>query len=113
MDENDFKVSRTKISKWLKTGKIQPISLENKTAKEELTELETALINLFKEVLDNDDVQIEPDSNFFNDLNGSSLDYLLLVNKIRDDYNLGQDDFKQETFTTVKQFAEFIIKKNG
>ena len=113
VDENDFKVSRTKISKWLKTGKIQAISLENKTAKEELTELESALINLFKEVLDNNDVQIEPDSNFFNDLNGSSLDYLLLVNKIRDDYNLGQDDFKQETFTTVKQFAEFIIKKNG
>lgn len=110
MEKNDFKVSRTKVAKKLDLGLIERLEIIEKTQDEQASELENELKEIFKEVL-SEVACILVNDDFFIDLNGTSLEYFELVSIIRDRFSLRQDVFEGKGLTTVKQFAQVIIKE--
>ncbi len=108
VDKNEFKVSRTKIAKKLALNQLEEIDVKKASEENKNSELEAELINIFKEVL-GEDVVVGVEDDFFIQLNGSSLDYFELVSTIKDRFNLRQNAFEGMGFTTVKQFATFIM----
>ena len=65
-------------------------------------------MSLLAEVL-GDDVEVQPNSDFFVDLNGSSLDYFTFTYKVKDQFELDDDFFQGKGLTTVREFANAIM----
>ena len=103
---DEFKVSRSRIQKRLLSGQIAPCKMQ--TQAEQASQLEQELMSLLAEVL-GDDVEVQPSSDFFVDLNGSSLDYFTFTYKVKDQFELADDFFQGKSLTTVREFANAIM----
>ena len=99
---DDFKISRKRLAERLAHGELRPAGRE--AALESRSELTDALIRLFARALDREPEGIFPQSNFFFDLNGSSLDYFSLLSSLQDAYGFTLPD-GQEAPATVEDFC--------
>ena len=111
LDANDFKLSRKKVLRRLKENQIVACDMQEKTERAEESELEQELISILTETLDSN-VEIYPDSNFFIDLDASSLDYFSFIIAVKDKFNLSSEEIEGKNLVTIKDFANEIIKKH-
>lgn len=109
---DDFKINRKKISKRYQNGEFNLITLDNCTQKEEdfLGETEKQVIGFISEILNMPIEDINLSSNFFTDLGGTSLDYFMLVDKIKNVYDVDVTNSGGKSLLTVKEICGFIIK---
>lgn len=111
---NAIKVSRKILKDDIAKGviKLHPFSELNKY--ELLTEVEITndiyqkVQKVFALVLSLNKGEVGLDKHFIFDLGGSSLDYFTLLIKMKNEFNI-EFNFKDQSFSTVKEFGDYII----
>lgn len=114
MEAGDFKISRKKIKSKYLSGKFTVI--EREKAEEHInsavSELERELIELIAKALEKDPDKIGASDHFFHDLEGTSLDYFLLLDLVRSKYAIEINDSVSESLCSAKDFCDFIKSKS-
>ncbi len=110
MGANDFKVSRHKVRKNYLKGKIRLIDRERigEYMDDILSELEREVAECFAAALDKEIEDVRPSDHFFQDLNGTSLDYFVLLENIKAKYAVEITESAKEHLFTVRDFCEYI-----
>lgn len=108
----EFKVSRVKLSKRFINGEISVCDCKEKTESAELSDLEMQICNLVREIIEDPLCEITPESNFFTDLGGCSLDYFDFINALSEKFNTELSDSQKKELCTVKDFANAVMEAN-
>ena len=113
-----IKVSRRYLERLIKDNKVQLEDFSNFTNlvennKEELNnDITNRIKKVFSEILYKDVSEIGDDSDFFLDLGGTSLDYMSLLLKLEQEFET-TITFKEKSFSTVKEFYNYILSKEN
>ncbi len=112
MEGSEFKVSRGKVAKKYDAGQfyvLTPQSLESHRQQVH-SAMERQILQLFAEVLGKNPEEIGTDDDFFGDLNGTSLDFFMLKDRIKQHFYM--DIAAQEQApTTVSACCRYITEK--
>lgn len=111
MDETDIKVSRSKLRSKIQNGEVRltedmPAS-EQTPGNGEESDIAAILRGLFSEILDVPPESIDPNAHFMNDLGASSLEYIMLVSRIQERFDVnvafeeGQFDYSLNAFAKL------------
>lgn len=111
MDENDFKISRRKLCRRYEGGELLILTPDSLSEYKRLasSELEYKIVLCFAQVLDKSPADISVNADFYNDLGGSSLDYFMLKEKLKENLDLQINENDNEP-TTVNQCKDLILK---
>ena len=113
-----IKVSRRYLEKLINENKIQLEDFANFTnlvesKKEELNnDITNRIKKVFSEILSKDIKEIGEESDFFLELGGTSLDYMSLLLRLEQEFETSIT-FKEKSFSTVKEFYNYIISKEN
>ena len=113
-NENAIKVSRKLLERMLDNNEVKLedfksfTSLSNEHHDNLNNEITNRLKKLFAEVLGKDIKEISDDSDFFLDLGGTSLDYMALLLKIEQEFEI-VISFGKKSFSTVKEFYNYLV----
>ena len=113
-NENAIKVSRKLLERMLDNNEVKLedfksfTSLSNEHHDDLNNEITNRLKKLFAEVLGKDIKEISDDSDFFLDLGGTSLDYMALLLKIEQEFEIAIS-FKEKSFSTIKEFYNYLV----
>ena len=113
-----IKVSRKYLERLIKENSVQLEDFANfsnlvENHKEELNnDITNRIKKVFSEVLSKDVKEIGEDSDFFLELGGTSLDYMSLLLKLEQEFETSIA-FKEKSFSTVKEFYNYIISKEN
>ena len=106
---SDFKLNRKKIARAFAAGEYSIYDAENKDiADKAISMVEVKMRECFAEVLGKAPDEIGLNDDFFVDLGGTSLDYFMLIDAIKTNFNVDfpiKDDF---TLSTLHDLCEFI-----
>ncbi len=110
MEDGDFKISRKKIRDKYLSGGFCVIDRERVSEHVEaaIDGLEREVAECFAEALDRDADSISPTANFFTELDGSSLDYYVLLNIVKNKYSVEISESEREELATVRDFCDHI-----
>lgn len=109
MDEKDIKVNRKRLSDFYENGRLDIIDPKKTSSANEIDSLIQIYVrDLFAATLEKPASDIGPDSDFFVDEGGTSLDYFAVIAKIQEDYGLNFPATSEKTLTTVRELSEFI-----
>ena len=117
-NENAIKVSRKLLDRMLSNKEVElkdfsDFSALVETKKEELNDEITKRIKIvFSDVLNKDISEINEESDFFLDLGGTSLDYMSLLMKLEQEFDT-HITFDKKSYSTVKEFYNYIISKEN
>ena len=113
-----IKVSRKILDKLIKDQKIELQDFSNfsslvENKKEEINnEITNRIKKVFSEVLGINIKDIGEESDFFLELGGTSLDYMTLLMKLEQEFET-RIVFDKKSFSTVKEFYEYLISKGN
>ena len=113
-NENAIKVSRKILDRLINNKEVELLDFSSfanlvETSKEEIdNEISNRIKKVFAEVLNRDIKDIHEDSDFFLDLGGSSLDYMSLLLKIEQEFEIAIS-FSKKSFSTVKEFYNYLV----
>ena len=113
-----IKVSRKYLERLIKENKVQLEGFANfsnlvENKKEELNnDITNRIKKVFSEILYKDVNEIGDDSDFFLDLGGTSLDYMSLLLRLEQEFET-TITFKEKSFSTVKEFYNYILSKEN
>ena len=113
LSDVDFKISRTKIAKRYAEGKIRtfdPSNMENHI-ESMLSELESGLQRCFTETLGIEADRVGINDDFFTDLGGNSMDYFVLLGKVKSELGIDIADDEAGKLHTVKDFYNLVSPK--
>ena len=112
LEDGDFKISRKKVAKRFKNGEFRLIDWQNmqRHLDEMLSALELEVRACVAEVLDKDPATVGVDANFFRDLDGSSLDYFALNDRIQTRYGVQLSAEEEQAPSTVREICDCISK---
>ena len=111
-----IKVSRTILDNLISKNKIQLYKFTSflTSIEEDKGNINQDVINritnLFSEVLNKNQSTIDVNSNFFFDLGGTSLDYMNLLMRLEQEFEMSVS-LKEESCSTVNDFYEYIMNK--
>lgn len=110
LDNGEFKISRKKIRDKYISGGFNTVDRErvNEHVEAAIDGLEREIIECFAEALERDADTIAPTASFFGELEGTSLDYYVLVGIIKNRYAVELSENARETLVTVRDFCELI-----
>ena len=113
-NDNAIKVSRKLLERMLKNEEVKLEDFSNFSSivnsnKEDLNnEITNRLKKVFAEVLGKDIKEINDDSDFFLELGGTSLDYMALLLKIEQEFEIAIS-FNKKSFSTIKEFYNYLV----
>ena len=113
-----IKVSRKILDRLIKDNKIELQDFSNfsslvENKKEEINnEITNRIKKVFGEVLSMDPKDIKEESDFFLELGGTSLDYMSLLMKLEQEFEM-RIAFTNKSYSTVKEFYNYIINKEN
>ena len=113
-NDNAIKVSRKLLERMLNNEEVKLEDFSNFSSlvsekKEDLNnEISNRLKKVFAEVLGRDIKEIGDDSDFFLDLGGTSLDYMALLLKIEQEFEIAIS-FEKKSFSTIKEFYNYLV----
>ena len=113
-----IKVSRRYLERLIKENNVQLEDFANfsnlvENKKEELNnDITNRIKKVFSEILYKDINEIGDDSDFFLDLGGTSLDYMSLLLRLEQEFET-TITFKEKSFSTVKEFYNYILSKEN
>ena len=111
-----IKVSRKHLDRLIDNGavKLEDYSSFSRLVESNKEELNNAIVNrikeVFSEVLGKEVSAIGEDEDFFLELGGSSLDYMTLILKMEQEFEI-KITLKEASYSTVKEFYNYIISK--
>ncbi len=105
---NDFKLNRAAIARRYKAGELPVVGREEAKAVFAALELELRVAGIFATVLSCDVRDIVIDADFFNELDGSSLDYFALLSALKETFGLAFVDDGKADFHTVSGVCRYI-----
>ena len=112
LEAGAFKISRKKIAAKYEGGGYRLIDLQNadECVEKALSELEEKIRKCFAEALQMEEKDIRMDSDFFTDLGGSSLDYFVLLDALKAEFELTAElaMAQDEKLCTAQDFYELI-----
>ena len=114
--ENAIKVSRRYLNMLIEKGAVtlQAFDQFNQMVESDKGQMNQEIINriikVFSNVLEKDESSIGVDSNFFFDLKGTSLEYMALLNKLEQEFEISIT-FEENSYSTVNDFYNYIIRK--
>ena len=113
-NENAIKVSRKLLERMLSSGEVKLEDFNNFSSlmhdkKEDLNnEITNRIKKVFAEVLGKNIEEISDESDFFLELGGTSLDYMALLLKIEQEFEIAIS-FDKKSFSTVKEFYNYLV----
>ena len=113
-----IKVSRKYLERLINENKVQLEQFANfsnlvENNKEELNnDITNRIKKVFSEILCKDVKEIGEESDFFLDLGGTSLDYMSLLLRLEQEFET-TIVFKEKSFSTVKEFYNYILSKEN
>ncbi|MBR5739386.1 MAG: AMP-binding protein, partial [Lachnospiraceae bacterium] len=108
----EFKLNRKRIAKELEEGTFTERSLSGNALPEgEEDRLLQTLRVLFAEALQKTPEEIGCTADFFTELGGSSLDYLLLLSKVRETFGIALKQESGESFHTLERMEKELRKR--
>ena len=113
-----IKVSRKILDTLIQKNRIKLMNFSDftKSVETDSEEVNAEIINritkVFGEVLNKDPSAIKPNANFFFDLGGTSLDYMTLLMKLEQEFELNIS-LEEESCSTVNSFYKYIINKGN
>lgn len=112
LDSGDFKISRKKVARRFKNDEFRLIDLQDMQnhLDELLSALELEVRGYVAEVLDKAPDEVGVDANFFRDLDGSSLDYFALNDRIQTRYGVQLSAEEEQAPSTVREICDCISK---
>lgn len=109
-DENDFKISRKKVSVRYGKGAYSLLTDES-FAEGAVSEVQITLRKIFADVLQKDEAEIGVDESFFLSLGGNSLDYFTLIGKIKEETGVTIPIEETQKLSTVRSIEEYILRR--
>lgn len=113
-----IKVSRKILDSLISKNKIELMRFSDftKSVESDSEEVNAEIIDritkVFAEVLNKDIKNIDVNANFFFDLGGSSLDYMTLLMKLEQEFEINIS-LEEESCSTVNSFYKYIINKGN
>ena len=113
-NENAIKVSRKLLDRLINNKEVELLDFASFTDqvennKEEIdNEISNHIKAVFAEVLGRDINDINDNDDFFLDLGGTSLDYMTLLLKIEQEFEIAIS-FSKKSFSTVKEFYNYLV----
>ena len=113
-NDNAIKVSRKLLERMFNNNEVKLEDFSNFSSvisdkREDLNnEISNRLKKVFAEVLGRDIKEINDDSDFFLDLGGTSLDYMALLLKIEQEFEIAIS-FEKKSFSTIKEFYNYLV----
>ncbi|MBO5224630.1 MAG: AMP-binding protein [Clostridia bacterium] len=107
-EANDFKISRKKVAKKYREGKLNLLGSQEKL-NEALSAMEQAVCRHFASALKTDG-KISLEADFFTDLGGTSLDYFELIDIIKTEYGVELPSDGGASLTTAKQVCNYLTE---
>ena len=110
MGENDFKLNRKKLIRKYMNNEFEVVNPE--LVKDKTDELSKALVDklssFFADALGIETEQVMPDSHFFYDLDGSSLDYMSMLAELQKEFEVSFSIEEETSLVTVKEFCIYL-----
>ena len=110
MDAGEFKVSRKRVRRKYLSGELTTI--ERSRASEHIqtasARLEQEIIDIIAEILERDVSKVGATDHFFHDLGGTSLDYFMLLDAVRNKYSVEISEATSENLHSARDFYDFI-----
>lgn len=108
MAGDEFKLNRKRLAADYKAGRFSIVDPHSSDDEGEEDELILLLRQVFAAALDRDVSEVAPESDFFTDLGGTSLDYLAATAKLQEDMGIPFPKSEDKTLRTVSEFYEYI-----
>jgi acyl carrier protein len=110
MAPTDIKISRHKVRKKYLAGQFHMIDRERVSEHIDavISELENEVVKCFADALEREAGDIGANDHFFRDLNGTSLDYFMLLEILKNKYAVEITESAKEQLFTVRDFCEYI-----
>ena len=110
MGENDFKLNRKKLIRKYMNNEFEVVNPE--LVKDKTDELPKALVDklssFFADALGIETEQVMPDSHFFYDLDGSSLDYMSMLAELQKEFEVSFSIEEEMSLVTVREFCNYL-----
>jgi len=106
--ENDFKPNRGKLKNKYLSGTLDTITAKTAPESAQISELERQVAEIFAAVLGKAASEISPDSDFFMDEGGTSLDYFALLSGLKEAYSLPFEETGENDFHSVRGICRYI-----
>ena len=113
-----IKVSRKILDTLISKNRIKLMSFSDFTksvetdSKEVNAEIVKRISKVFGEVLNKDPDSLDVNANFFFDLGGTSLDYMSLLMKLEQEFEM-KISLEEESCSTINSFYEYIVRKGN
>lgn len=110
MEPGEIKISRHKVRKKYLAGNFRHIERERVSEHIDsvISELEREMTALFAEALERDERDVGADDHFFRDLDGSSLDYFMLLELLKNKYAVEITESAKQCLFTPRDFCEYV-----
>lgn len=108
----EIKVNRKRLARNYQEGRLHPAQAGARGGEEARTMLEERVVQLMAETLDKQDCEISPEGDFFLDYGGTSIDYYVLMGKVRDEFDadLYGEPEKRSTARAICMLIEERLK---
>lgn len=105
---DEFKLNRKRLAADLSAGSlsvVDPLALDDGGTQDALM---LHLRQIVAAALDRDESEVAPQSDFFADLGGTSLDYFAMTAKLQEDFSLPFPQSGGKTLSTVQELYDYI-----
>ena len=110
MADDEFKLNRRRLSDDCRAGRLPLLDPYAQTQPDTQDELMRHLRQVFAVTLGLDLSAVAPQSDFFADLGGASLDYFAAVAKLQEDFSMPFPQDEGKTLSTAQDFYDYIKK---
>lgn len=111
MAPNEIKINRKRLVRQYQEGSLHPVGDSRSGDWDHVGMMEMQVIELMAGVLDKDPDDIGPESDFFLDQGGSSLDYYMLVGKLQDEFGVSLQNELSQTLSTARKIVAFLMER--
>ena len=113
MAGDEFKLNRKRLSDAYRAGRLNIVDPRSRTSDDDQDELMLHLRQVVAVALDKDVSAVAPESDFFTDLGGTSLDYFAMISKLQEDFAVPFPQNADGSLNTVKELYDFIRSSNN
>ncbi|MBR5741528.1 MAG: non-ribosomal peptide synthetase, partial [Firmicutes bacterium] len=110
---DEFKLNRRRLTDEYSRGRLTEKNPDEPDGAEQTDALTARIVTYFSVALDSDEDAIGPDSDFFLDCGGGSIDYFAMISKLRDEFDVPFPTEGGKGLNTPRGIADFIKRSGG
>ena len=113
LEGDEFKLNRRRLTDEYSRGALTEKSLSDPDGADEADALTARIVSYFAVALDADGDTVGPDSDFFLDCGGGSIDYFAMISKLREEFDVPFPTEGGHGLNTPRGIADFIKRSGG